>query len=491
MVHKRLEYETNLYVISGLLGSHLTSSFEDILTAKEALEKPAGDQVLVLNSVLQPIVDEIYKQYPKSGMGYYSIKLDRNLAIQPNFSSDNLISKPHDRPYFKVYETGKPMLTKVTSESWGSPVLSYTNPIYDKEGEIVGHSWANINLHEMYEGLIINVTENLTLGVLLLLIIVLMLRTTFNKLSKEINDLATAVVSEKIEAEGNLLPELQPIFLKIKEYITKVNQLHVQDELINQLTYRLKLEEDLASSNQRNVNILKNMGEAFFVLDNKWRFLYFNKEAERLSELTSDYTLGKSIWDIVPNIIEQRAYLEFHNAVAQSLPIVFEAQSLFVDSLLEYRVYPSPLGLEVYLKDITQRKEEEEQKVEYEREIARLDRFNLIGQMAAGIGHEIRNPMTTVRGYLQLLGEKPEYDSQRSRFELMIIELDTGYRSDKSCRKKKAILPSFFTCIDDFYRLARKGWGFGHNSSLLLINYIDCCVTCSQISRNYSKLYKK
>ena len=81
MVHKRLEYETNLYVISGLLGSHLTSSFEDILTAKGALEKPAGDQVLVLNSVLQPIVDEIYKQYPKSGMGYYSIKLDRNLAI--------------------------------------------------------------------------------------------------------------------------------------------------------------------------------------------------------------------------------------------------------------------------------------------------------------------------------------------------------------------------------------------------------------------------
>ncbi|MHB1654444.1 MAG: ATP-binding protein [Desulfitobacteriaceae bacterium] len=57
-------------------------------------------------------------------------------------------------------------------------------------------------------------------------------------------------------------------------------------------------------------------------------------------------------------------------------------------------------------------------------EMARLDRLNLVGQMAAGIGHEIRNPMTTVRGYLQLLGNKPEFKSRRSTFETMIEELD-------------------------------------------------------------------
>jgi signal transduction histidine kinase len=57
-------------------------------------------------------------------------------------------------------------------------------------------------------------------------------------------------------------------------------------------------------------------------------------------------------------------------------------------------------------------------------DIARLDRLNLVAQMAAGIAHEIRNPMTTVRGFLQLLGEKQQYESQRSMFELMISELD-------------------------------------------------------------------
>ena len=56
--------------------------------------------------------------------------------------------------------------------------------------------------------------------------------------------------------------------------------------------------------------------------------------------------------------------------------------------------------------------------------MAHLDRLNLVGQMAAGIGHEIRNPMTTVRGYLQLFGEKPECAARKPTFDLMISELD-------------------------------------------------------------------
>ncbi|MDR7000109.1 PAS domain S-box-containing protein [Neobacillus niacini] len=57
-------------------------------------------------------------------------------------------------------------------------------------------------------------------------------------------------------------------------------------------------------------------------------------------------------------------------------------------------VYPEPCILFV-LNDITER-------VHLEKEMSRLDRLNLIGEMAAGIAHEIRNPMTTVQGFLQI-----------------------------------------------------------------------------------------
>jgi two-component system, sporulation sensor kinase E len=61
---------------------------------------------------------------------------------------------------------------------------------------------------------------------------------------------------------------------------------------------------------------------------------------------------------------------------------------------------------------------------QYQREISRLDSLNLIGEMAAGIAHEVRNPMTTVKGFLQLLSEKQEYKQHYGIFTLMVSELD-------------------------------------------------------------------
>lgn len=69
-------------------------------------------------------------------------------------------------------------------------------------------------------------------------------------------------------------------------------------------------------------------------------------------------------------------------------------------------------------------KEEMDRREQMEEEMAHLDRMNLIGEMAAGIGHEIRNPMTTVRGFLQLMEEKERYAQDREFFKLMISELD-------------------------------------------------------------------
>jgi len=59
-----------------------------------------------------------------------------------------------------------------------------------------------------------------------------------------------------------------------------------------------------------------------------------------------------------------------------------------------------------------------------EQEINRLDRLHLVGEMAASLGHEIRNPMTSVRGFLQLLSEKEDLLHYRDYFNLMIEEMD-------------------------------------------------------------------
>ena len=74
-------------------------------------------------------------------------------------------------------------------------------------------------------------------------------------------------------------------------------------------------------------------------------------------------------------------------------------------------------ALEGNIRDVTSRKD-------LEQIALRVDRLNTVGEMAASVAHEIRNPMTTVRGYLQLLVNKKEFSHYQDRFELMIGELD-------------------------------------------------------------------
>ncbi len=52
------------------------------------------------------------------------------------------------------------------------------------------------------------------------------------------------------------------------------------------------------------------------------------------------------------------------------------------------------------------------------------EKFSLAGRIAAGIAHEVRNPLTTVRGYLQFLQESVSPSNKELFKNLLIPELD-------------------------------------------------------------------
>lgn len=61
------------------------------------------------------------------------------------------------------------------------------------------------------------------------------------------------------------------------------------------------------------------------------------------------------------------------------------------------------------------------EKINWEKEMSRLEQLNLIGEMAAGIAHEIRNPMTTIRGFLQISRETKTFSQEY--IDIMLEEL--------------------------------------------------------------------
>ena len=116
----------------------------------------------------------------------------------------------------------------------------------------------------------------------------------------------------------------------------------------------------LRDANRKVSDILESITDLYYQLDREWRFIDINRQTLTKFEKTREELLGQVIWEVFPREIDSELYPQFHKALAEMVPVHFDLESKIVPGAwFEAHVYPSPAGLSVYLRDITQRKSTE------------------------------------------------------------------------------------------------------------------------------------
>ncbi len=141
--------------------------------------------------------------------------------------------------------------------------------------------------------------------------------------------------------------------------------------------------------------MLGRVSDAFYALDDEFRFTHVNERAEELLQHSEEELLGENLWDVFPSAAEiDEVWDAFQTARDEQ---VSTSYNLYYDTLefwVEANLYPSETGISVYFRDISDQ-------VRRERALKRSN--ERLEQFAYSASHDLQEPLRMVSSYLQLI----------------------------------------------------------------------------------------
>ena len=131
------------------------------------------------------------------------------------------------------------------------------------------------------------------------------------------------------------------------------------------ITDRKCSEDALKASENRSRTILDSITDGFFALDSDWRFTYVNAAGERSIDCTPGYLIGKCFWDEYPGTGGSEFERFYRRVSASRVSESLTAHSPDKDRWYEATAYPTPEGLSVYFRDVTDRRQVEQERKQF------------------------------------------------------------------------------------------------------------------------------
>ncbi len=239
-----------------------------------------------------------------------------------------------------------------------------------------------------------------------------------------------------------------------------------------------KMRKQVNSRQQRLVNILDNAAEAIITIDNIGQVETFNAAAEHLFGYMASEILGKNILMLIK--VDERKY--YHKLFLEYQNIKHEKQELGAGKSYEIEILCRcekllPVSVKfsktiingnalytALVSDISERRELELERQEHLSEMAHIGRLSIMGEMAAGMAHELNQPLAAMSLYLQgsLRSCDPEADTCKDIITAVHSAIDQVDRASVIIRTMRGFVhrESFHLEVIDINELIKRSVEF-------------------------------
>ncbi len=219
------------------------------------------------------------------------------------------------------------------------------------------------------------------------------------------------------------LEYVEHILLKVKQVIILVGFLIILlSSIIAYIILQKVIEKEYVESQQKYKSLADNTPDYIYILDKKGHYMESNSQFETITGYSqSDFIdvepstlLLEESCSIIEDGIEQtRKGLTTRKEIQIKTKdgTILDIHATLFPMIINGKV----MGTFIYGRDVTKIKETEKM-------LHNAEKLSVIGQLAASVAHEIRNPLTSIRGFIQLLQSDDKTDS--FYYQVMLEEID-------------------------------------------------------------------
>jgi len=364
---------------------------------------PRDERIQALNTELGPITERITQAFPGVGAGYYNKALDAIVTYAPSalYQNNVGVTIAADHPGREVMRSNAPVV--FSGRQVRGDILNSMIPI-TRDGDVLGYIWANELTEDIQRQawrMDVRIMAVLAAGLLCsLLLIVLFSRRLGTNIDIITDGLST--LAQKTPAQ---LPNLPGELGQISRSVNALAQTLRETKTLNDL-------------------IIENAADGVIAIDRQGDVTTMNPAAEMITGYTLNELVGRPYATLFSDphfaspVLDTLAHGTEHLAQEVSFPARDRTIELSVTTSRIHNPNGELIGALVIFSDLTARKETQ-------RRLAQTERLATLGELMAGVAHEVRNPLTAIRGYVQIIRQQTSLPVHQEYLSVVLKEIDS------------------------------------------------------------------